>query len=298
MGHIGQVRTTVVLLSLVTASCLVEIRDVVPSSSGGSGGEAGATGGAGGTGGSGANGEGGSGMNGGGGAGGEGGGACPADMVHATDGANISFCIDATEVTRAAYVQFLASVGNDVPVAEQPADCAFNTSLTHTPDGSCPDFTTGSQLPVNCVDWCDAHAYCSWAGKRLCGALAGGGMAYDASPTIGEWHFACTGGLMTTYPYGNTADPGACNIPDTSDRAEVGTFADCEGGFSGLFDMQGNVAEYVDACEPGEGGNCSLRGGHTFGTANFWTCNNTSSSGLRNDPDTREYGFRCCRDAN
>jgi formylglycine-generating enzyme len=103
---------------------------------------------------------------------------------------------------------------------------------------------------------------------------------------------------MTAYPYGNTADDDACNVPDTSARAEVGTFPACEGGFPGIFDMQGNVAEYVDACEPTESGNCSLRGGHTFGTATFWRCNNTASTGARNDPDYREYGFRCCRDAN
>lgn len=226
-----------------------------------------------------------------------GGAPCPAGMVHATDGADISFCIDAFEVTQADYVVFLAQVGNDVPVSEQPQDCSFNTSLTHTPDGSCPDFATGSQLPVTCVDWCDAHAYCNHVGKRLCGALAGGPMAHDAMPTIGEWHYACTGGLMTTYPYGNTADPSACNVPDTSARADVGSFPDCEGGLPGIFDMQGNVAEYVDACEPGETGNCALRGGHTFGSAGYWRCNNTDVSGARNDPDTREFGFRCCRDA-
>ena len=225
-------------------------------------------------------------------------GPCPPDMVHATDDASISFCIDRTEVTRAAYVQFLASVGNSVPVSEQPSACSFNTSLTHSPDGSCPDCTTGSQLPVNCVDWCDAHAYCNWAGKRLCRALAGGPLVSTDSPTIGEWHFACTGGLTTVYPYGNQPDDDACNIPDSSARAEVGTFAGCEGGFPGIFDMQGNVTEYVDACDPDAvDAACALRGGHTFGTAQFWTCNNTAETNARNNPNEREIGFRCCRDA-
>ncbi len=289
--------TAVVLTLLPCAlagSCLVEIREPVRTSpsTGGAGGTVGpTTGGTGGVGGEGV----------GGGSGGAtgGGSPCPDDMVHATDGADISFCIDRTEVTRAAYVQFLASVGGSVPVTDQPPACSFNTELTHSPDGSCPDFTTASQLPVNCVDWCDAHAFCAWADKRLCGSLAGGPLAFDAMPVVSEWHFACTGGLMTAYPYGDTADPDACNIPDTSARAEVGSFPACEGGFPGLFDMQGNVAEYIDACESdAPDANCALRGGHTFGSANFWRCDNTASSTARNNPDEREYGFRCCRDAN
>lgn len=276
------------VLLLLGASCLVEIQAPVTGGVGGTGG-AGPSSGGGGLGPGGAEA---------GGAGGTGGGVCPADMVHATDGADISFCIDRTEVTRAAYVQFLAAVGGAVPIGDQPAACSGNTELTHTPDGTCPDFTTGSQLPVNCVDWCDAHAYCSWADKRLCRAIDGGAMAFADAPVVGEWHFACTGGLATAYPYGDEADDMACNIPGTADRAEVGSFPQCEGGFSGIFDMQGNVAEWIDACQPDSPtAECKTRGGHTYGTAEYWTCNNDVESTVRTDPNEREVGFRCCRDA-
>jgi formylglycine-generating enzyme required for sulfatase activity len=205
--------------------------------------------------------------------------------------------MDRTEVTRTAYVQFLMAVGGVVSVAEQPPQCSGNTELTHTPDGSCPDFSTASEFPVNCVDWCDAHAFCGWAGKRLCGALGGGGMTFADEPVAGEWHFACTGAGVTVYPYGNEPDSTKCNIPGNSTRAEVASFIECEGGFPGIFDMQGNVSEWIDACESDSpNAECKTRGGHTFGSAEQWTCNNDVESNVRTDPNTREVGFRCCRD--
>jgi formylglycine-generating enzyme len=234
---------------------------------------------------------------------------CPSDMVHASDAsAGISFCVDRTEVTQASYIGFLAAVDADPANAEQPAECAFNTELTHTPDGSCPDFATGSDEPVYCVDWCDAFAYCAWAGKRLCGAIGGGDLELAAPLTSDEWHFACTGGFETVYPYGDREVIGACNIPkentpadpsDDNTKAPVATFPDCEGGFEGVFDMQGNVSEWTARCDPGDGTgseSCSTRGGHTFGTAFYWKCDNLKESAARNDPDQREVGFRCCRD--
>lgn len=303
MGWIDSGRAVLLVPVLVLGACLTEIpplnTDPLPGAAGGTGGAAGAGGvAAGGAQGGGAA------------AGGGGGGPCPDDMVHASDeDLDVSFCIDRTEVTQARYVAFLSAVGADPAQTQQPAECGFNQELTHAPDGSCPDFTTASDLPVWCVDWCDAYAYCAWAGKRLCGALGGGTLALDAPVTSDEWHFACSGGFMTTYPYGNDPMVGACNIPnentpedpsDNNTKAPVGSYPACEGGLAGLFDMQGNVSEWIDRCDPGTGAgdeSCSQRGGHTFGTAMYWRCNNLDESGARNDPDAREVGFRCCRDA-
>lgn len=218
-------------------------------------------------------------------------------MVHASDGGEISFCIDRTEVTQAMYVQFLAGVQGSVPVDEQPPVCSGNTELTHTPDAACPDFTTASDLPVWCVDWCDAHAYCKWAGKRMCGAIAGGPLGFDDAPLLGEWHFACTGGLMTTYPYGDAPDDAACNITETNTKLPAGSHPACEGGFPGMFDMQGNVEEWIDACQPaGPTAECRARGGHTFGSATYWRCDKQIGV-AQLDPNSRVTGFRCCKEA-
>ncbi|MEJ7729297.1 MAG: SUMF1/EgtB/PvdO family nonheme iron enzyme [Polyangiaceae bacterium] len=189
-------------------------------------------------------------------------------------------------------------------------ECAFNTALTHTPDGSCPSFTEANELPVWCVDWCDAHAFCKWSSKRLCGKIGGGSLSpLDANVTQEEWYFACSRGYQRKYPYGATSEPGYCNIPeentatpdDDNDKAVVGSFAQCEGGFDGIFDMQGNVAEWTDWCEGAGDGTgaeeCRLRGGHTFGTAEYWSCDNVAEAEPRNREDRREGGFRCCKDA-
>lgn len=273
--------STMIGLAAVTA-CLVEIRDLSGTGGGGAGG---ATGGGGAS-------TGGASSTGGGVVG------CPEGMRHIQDeGVGADFCIDETEVTQAQYVQFLVGIGTQMPT--QPEACASNTSFTHTPDGTCPTFTESNQLPIWCVDWCDARAYCEWAGKRLCKRLNGEPLGFDDDPVLGEWHFACTGGLQTAFPYGETADDTACHIDDEITKEPVASFPGCEGGFPDLFDMQGNVHEWVDACESDlPTAKCRVRGGGTYGSANQWRCNRVESQmGIdRLDASSRTVGVRCCAD--
>ncbi len=73
---------------------------------------------------------------------------------------------------------------------------------------------------MGCVDFCDADAYCKWAGKRLCGRIGGGAtLTADESidPKASEWVNAvnaCTQGGKTKLPYGDTFEAGRC-IDDT-----------------------------------------------------------------------------------
>jgi sulfatase modifying factor 1 len=236
-------------------------------------------------------------------------GPCPADMILASNAAlGVSFCIDATEATQADYLAFLLAVG-DASGITQPPECAFNVALKNPVPG-CPKFDAGNDLPIYCVDWCDARAYCAWAGKRMCGKIGGGPETpLTAELAQEEWNFACTGGLATKYPYGDTPMVGACNIPqentpsdatDDETKTAVGSLAGCQGGFPGIFDMQGNVAEWVDWCDPATDGTgsaaCYVRGGHTFGSAEYWTCANLFETHPRNEP-VIEVGIRCCKDA-
>lgn len=204
---------------------------------------------------------------------------CPRDvkgpkLVRAT-----TFCVDATEVTVAQYQAFLDDVGltADRGASLQPAAlCAWNTTYVpaywHPPteaevDAGVPAAVVAT-MPVNVVDWCDARAYCTWAGKRLCGASAGGGpMSPSASQTIAsEWVVACTRNGTRTFAYGSAFDPAACNDQSNPDRRlPIASHPGCVGGYEGIYDMSGNVEEWIDACEVGstnpENASCAIKGG-------------------------------------
>jgi formylglycine-generating enzyme required for sulfatase activity len=206
-----------------------------------------------------------------------------------------SYCIDATEVTRAQYATFLASVGS----MAQPTVCAWNASFV--PQG---DWTTTPHdaVPVTNVDWCDAYMYCAWSGKRLCGRTdgsSGGGGASDS-----QWGLACRGDKPYSddqyYPYGVTYDPTRCNGTDSqaSRLVEVGSFSRCEGGFPGVFDLSGNASEWLDSCDPAEDGGgpaedlCAFRGGNFHSAENAMRCEATYVTNRAVAYD--DVGIRCC----
>ncbi len=139
------------------------------------------------------------------------------------------FWLDRYEVTNAQYAEFLAGTG-----AEPPANW---------PDGNIP--TEQESHPVMGVTWDQAAAFCRWAHKRL--------------PTEAEWEVAARGAEGRLYPWGN--DQQAVELP-RSGSYEVGSKPTNQTP-SGLFDMAGNVWEWV--AEPyapvDEEGHRLLRGG-------------------------------------
>jgi formylglycine-generating enzyme len=222
-------------------------------------------------------------------------GACPSgkgpDMIAVPGG----YCIDSTEVTRGQYAAFLASnpsTGGQLP------ECSWNSNFTPNPWDPTP-----ADLPVADVDWCDAYAFCLWAGKRMCGAVGGGALSFSdnnsTDPTKSQWYRACSGNGATTYPYGANYTAGACNAP-TGDAslAPVKSFSGCVGGYPGIYDMAGNVEEWQDSCDNNNGANdnCREQAG-TYGYQAGDPAGSTRCDFLDDDlrsSQNDDVGIRCC----
>lgn len=134
--------------------------------------------------------------------------------------------------------------------------------------------------PATGVTYARAVKACESAGKRLC--------------TLDEWQRACRSvGLSYAYPYGPTYDGARCNGQEAGRGAVVaaGSFAECATR-NGVFDMSGNVREWV------EGPNGPVLAGGSFGSgANDLQC--TQYIAPVGGADAYEPGngdgFRCCR---
>lgn len=218
------------------------------------------------------------------------------------------FSMDRTEVTRSEYAAWLAT---KPATAGQAPECQANT--TFTPDAACMASklvcATGCDAhPQVCVDWCDAAAYCAAVGEHLCGAqaLASGTVVfadYDNAERD-EYEYECTADGKQLYVYGNTYDKTACNTGCTGTGCKtipVASNAKCQGepgsaAFPGVFDLQGNAAEWDGVCASADpGAQCRVRGGDMQSTATTSACDYGAGAALvaRNVAGPT-VGFRCC----
>ncbi|MEZ4225537.1 MAG: SUMF1/EgtB/PvdO family nonheme iron enzyme [Polyangiaceae bacterium] len=237
---------------------------------------------------------------------------CPVGMVIAPATGGGAYCIDRFEVSYADYTKFWQ--GN--PTVQIP-ECQWN--LSYTPPQNWPAPLKQEDWPVRNVDWCDAYAYCKWAGKRLCGKVGGGSVPtsdYDKH-TASQWHNGCSAGA-NLYPYGQNYNKDLCigaeyvgNISGygsilptlypmfPGNRIETVTDPAtpkqaCQGAAPGLFDMSGNAAEWEDSCSgtTGASDSCRIRGGSFKSGQADLTCAANRSAARNATFD--DVGFRCC----
>ncbi|MDB4945192.1 MAG: pyoverdine responsive serine/threonine kinase [Labilithrix sp.] len=198
------------------------------------------------------------------------------------DAGGMTFCIDGTEVTNAAYDTFLAATDGGNVTAFDAGDAASCANDSFVPFPPLPPPQNGATYPVVNIDYCDALSYCRWAGKRLCGRTTG------ADASTGEWYAACSAGGTRAYAYGGTTrDATKCN-DGTGAVAPTASFPGCQGSVPGLFDMNGNVGELIDQCSDGF---CTVVGGSYVLPS---SCLSAVAQPAPNGAAT--IGFRCCSD--
>jgi formylglycine-generating enzyme required for sulfatase activity len=212
--------------------------------------------------------------------------ACPTPRGGPALAAAGAFCIDVTEVTNRQYQAFL-DAGATLPPPQQPPVCAWNASFVPDPfGGGWPAPAARGEHPVVSVDWCDARAFCAWAGKRLC--------------TRAEWEGVCTNGGKTKFPYGAALDSTACNTHQTGtlETVPVTTKPRCVTVDPKVYDLSGNVEEWIDDCgatpSAPDQQKCLVVGGNWGDTgSDELECHMGNYPDVRSLPYVRR-GFRCC----
>lgn len=165
---------------------------------------------------------------------------------------------------------------------------------------------TNESLPINCVDWPVAYAFCIWDGGFL--------------PSATERDYAASGGKeQRLYPWGSDT-PGMNTALAVYDCYFGGGAGSCTGlaniapagsvqagaGRWGQLDLAGNVFEWtLDWNSPGsaECVDCAIltestnhvRVGGSFASATSWLQNFSTGGVYTITPKPYEYGFRCAR---
>jgi formylglycine-generating enzyme required for sulfatase activity len=190
------------------------------------------------------------------------------------------FFIDLYETTNQDYQKFTSATAHPAPY--------------HWPEGKIPQGK--EKHPVVYVNWFDADAYCKWTGKRL--------------PTEEEWEKAARGEDGRTYPWGNEWNKTFSNNPyrGSTGTEPVGSYPQGRSPY-GLYDMSGNVWEWVDSHYLPHPGNTKpnpeygkdkriLKGGSWFDCLSYG-CGLSAPAFNRSffTPEVKNnsFGFRCAK---
>jgi formylglycine-generating enzyme required for sulfatase activity len=195
------------------------------------------------------------------------------------------FYIDKFEVTNQLYKACV-----DAGLCEPPKHSYFFPESPNRAYYGNPEY---DNYPVIYVDWLMAKTYCEWRSARL--------------PTEAEWEKAARGTEGNIYSWGNGLDCQKANYQKCVNRtSEVGSYEDGVSPY-GLYDMTGNVWEWVadwysdnyystsarkDPRGPITGQSRVMRGG-SWPRFDVTTYHRTKFAPTYN---TFDIGFRCARD--
>jgi formylglycine-generating enzyme required for sulfatase activity len=187
-----------------------------------------------------------------------------------------SFAIGETEVTRGQYADFVEETRR-----QPPAQGCFTFGFSNILDDKVvdpqaswrnPGFEQTDEHPATCVSWQDAKDYAAWLSSKT-------GRPYRL-PSEAEWEYAARAGSTTIFSWGsdenqacryaNVGDPSLLRaLPKLRETVEsllragdaAARIVQCEDGSPftsavgrhqpnpfGLYDMIGNVWEYVEDC--------------------------------------------------
>ena len=166
-----------------------------------------------------------------------------------------AFGIGAYEVTVGEYGEFAAAT------ARQGAGCAaYDGAWKESADLSWDNvgFPQTAAHPVACVSWRDARDYAAWLSQKT-------GQKYRL-PSESEWEYAARAGADAARPWDGDAGTAACGSANVADQSAAQRFPGwqafpCSDGYVytapvgsfqpngfGLYDMLGNVSEWVQDC--------------------------------------------------
>jgi formylglycine-generating enzyme required for sulfatase activity len=246
-----------------------------------------------------------------------------------------AFAVSESEITRRQFAAFVADTKRQIPVGCYTHGDGMDTTsdLDASASWRAPRFDQTDDHPVVCVTWQDATDYVAWLSRRT-------GQSYRLLSDV-EWEYAARAGTTSAYFWGDDADQGCAwmNGGDPSlaralplwtqavaRDAAAGTVGarmiECEDGNAftaavrsyrpnalGLYDVAGNVWEWVDACrdpaaqsgaehEKTSNDQCTLRGVRG-GSWDDWPLELRSADRHKTATDTRrnDVGFRIARSA-
>jgi len=152
-----------------------------------------------------------------------------------------AFALGRTEVTVAQYLACVAARGCDEPEWREAG------SKYHHQTGSSDLYRklgaalTGENHPIVGVSWNNAKQYVKWLSGQT-------GEQYRL-PSESEWEYACRGGQRDhTYCGGNDADAAGWNSNNSGGKPNPVAQRPSNGNGYGLYDMSGNVWEWVEDC--------------------------------------------------